>query len=102
VNIENWDQLQDFLLIQVSNILKFINKVKNISLPVVWRYEDNSIGFVWDNNKQYIDVDFMKGGKYEWFAKNRLTEEVFGTEEDPESELPKQFYDFLNTYFAKE
>lgn len=102
MNIENWDQLQDFLLIQANNILKLISKVKNTSLPTIYRYEDNSIRFVWDNYIQYIDVEFTKDGKYDWFAKNRATEEVFGTEKDPETELPQQFYDFLNTYFAKE
>ena len=99
MNIENWDQLRDFLLIQSNNISKVIDKIKNISLPVVWRREDNGVTFVWDNESQYIDVEFMKDGKYEWFAKNRKTEEVLGTFEDLDSELPQQFYDFLERYF---
>lgn len=101
--IESWAKLKQEFTIQAQNISEFIDKCEGIPFPVVYRDEDNSVSFVWNCPNFYIDVEFLKDGRYDWFIKHRVDDVEFCENEEPTScdKLPEEFFELFYRYLGK-
>lgn len=43
----------------------------------------------WDAEQHHIEVDLFSDGSFDWFYRNRLTDEIDGTREDRASGMPE-------------
>lgn len=59
--------------------------------PTALRSEDGSMHLAWDRDVHHLDVDLRADGTFEWFYRNRLTDELDGTDEERVAGVPEVF-----------
>ncbi len=52
-----------------------------LPVPTAIPSEDGSMHLAWDREQHHLDVDLFPDGSFEWFYRNRLTDELDGTDE---------------------
>lgn len=52
-----------------------------LPVPTALPSEDGSMHLAWDRDQHHLDVDLFPDGSFEWFYRNRLTDELDGTDE---------------------
>lgn len=72
---------------QVSHVRAFWEELKNrigrpLRLPITMPAGDGSIQLAWSTKEHYLDIDMFADGSYEWFYRNRFTDELDGTENE--------------------
>jgi len=55
-----------------------------LPLPLVQPTVEGNIQLVWDVGWFYLDIDMRRDFRLEWFFRNRETNELDGTEDEPE------------------
>jgi hypothetical protein len=56
-----------------------------LPLPLTQPTNDGNIQLAWDQGRHYVEIDVCPDGQLEWFYRDRETNELDGTEDDPES-----------------
>lgn len=60
---------------------------KQLSLPLTQPTNAGNIQLAWDKGRHYVEVDILPDGRLEWFYRDRETNELDGTEEEPDSAI---------------
>jgi len=58
-----------------------------LPLPLTQPTNDGSIQLAWDAGRFYVEIDVRPSGELEWFFRDRVSNELAGTEDDAISEL---------------
>ncbi len=70
-------------------------RIANSPLPITQPTAEGAIQLAWDSGGKYLDVDVLPQGGVHWYFRDRVTNEVLGTDEDPVETLPPTFFDKL-------
>lgn len=70
-------------------------KVTSPPEPIVEGTQDAGLRFAWNLRDAYLDVEIYADGTVEWFFKDRKSDQVDGTKDEREGELPDTFFKHL-------
>jgi len=70
-------------------------RIANCPLPITQPTAEGAIQLAWDTGGLYLDVDVLPQGGVHWYFRDRVTNEVLGTDEEPLETLPSTFFDKL-------
>jgi hypothetical protein len=69
------------------------------ALPIVESGSDErQVKLTWSTERYRFDVDFTPDGRLEWFFRDRATNEVTGTLDEPERDVPPSAIQYLRKF----
>lgn len=85
------DRLPDRQL--AKSVVAFWREAKPLGpLPVPTAIPfEGSMHLAWDHGQHHLDVDLFPDGTFEWFYRNRSTNELDGTDESRATGMPEAF-----------
>lgn len=77
----------------------FIDRLAmDLEWPRIGLSGDGEIGLFWDWGRGFIDVGFVGGGSYSYYARNAHGEEIFGDDIDANGEIDRDLFSFIANY----
>ncbi len=70
-------------------------RIATCPVPITQPTAEGAIQLAWDSGGLYLDVDVLPQGGVHWYFRDRVTNEVLGTDEEPLETLPSTFFDKL-------
>ncbi len=68
-----------------------------LPLPLTQPTTAGNIQLAWDAGRLYLEIDVRADGKLEWFFRDRDTNTLDGTEDEPESTVSPALFERLST-----
>lgn len=68
-----------------------------LPLPRTQATVGGAIQIAWYSDRYTAEIDVLPDGRIEWFFRDRVTNSVLGTDDEPEKELPVEFLPLLRT-----
>lgn len=68
-----------------------------LPLPRTQPMSSGAIQIGWYSDRYTAEIEVLADGRIEWFFRDRITKQVLGTEDAPETRLPAEFLPLLRT-----
>jgi len=68
--------------------------------PLVQVTGEGAVQFAWNRDRDYLDVEVHRDGRFAWYFHDRVAGPSEGTEDEPEATLPAAFWAHLRVAAA--